>query len=290
MKIGSEAHKELFCRQFIDSHVRFDPAQLPWPELDDPALERLRSVPFWQEVLHTERRAGAIVKAFTATVADPLVREAVALQGVEETRHAELIRVMIARYGIDAAEQPIETLAPDIETGFIDFGFGECLDSFLGFGVFKIARQSGFLPESMFEIFDRLMYEETRHIVFFVNWMAWREARRGRGWLRALNSLRFYSRALGRLVGTVRRGQAANDGRDFSATQVSMFLDGFSFGRFVEDCYRENARRMSAFDPALLQPRFLPALADTALSSLRVWNKLRLGAAHTPRPPGRGTA
>ena len=51
--------------------------------------------------------------------------------------------------------QPLEPLGPDIETAFKDFGFGECVDSFLGFGVFKIARQSGFLPEAMFEIFDR---------------------------------------------------------------------------------------------------------------------------------------
>ena len=60
------------------------------------------------------------------------------------------------------------------------FGFGECMDSFLGFGAFKTARQSEFLPESMFEIFDVLMYEETRHIVFFINYMAWREVQRGR--------------------------------------------------------------------------------------------------------------
>lgn len=281
MRIGSEAHKALFCRQFIDSHERFEPALLPWPELGPAELQRMRSVPFWQEVRHTERRAGAIVAAFTRTVEDPLVREAVELQGVEETRHAELLRVMIEKYGIDAPEQPLEVLPEDIETAFIDFGFGECLDSFLGFGVFKIARQSGFLPEAMFEVFETLMVEETRHIVFFINWMAWREVQRGRGAapLRAAQSLRFYGRALGRLAGTVRRGQRANDGRDFSATQASVFLDGFSFRRFVEDCYRENARRMSAFDPALLQPRFLPRLAGVALSSLRLWHRERVADA-----------
>ena len=32
--------------------------------------------------------------------------------------------------------------------------------------------------------------------------------------------------------------------RDFSATQASVFLDGFTFRRFLEDCYAENVRRM----------------------------------------------
>ncbi len=279
--IGSEAHKALFCRHFHATYQSYVPAELPWPELDEAALGRLRAVPFWQEVWHTERRAGAIVRAFSETVADPMLKAAIDLQGFEEARHAELIRVMIARYGIDAAEQPLERLPDDIETAFKDFGFGECMDSFLGFGVFKIAREAGFLPESMFEIFDRLMYEETRHIVFFINWMAWRQVQQGRGsaWRRGAASLRFYARALRRMVGTARRGAQANEGRDFAATQAGVFLDGFTFRRFLEDCYAENARRMSVMDEGLLRPVFLPRLADVALASLRLWSSRRPAAA-----------
>jgi hypothetical protein len=271
-EIGSEAHKERFCRQFIDSHQRFDPEALPWPTLDEAALGRMRTVPFWQEVLHTERRAGAIVRAFAATLTDPLLREAVALQGVEEERHAQLLSVMIRRYGLTAEERGIEPIGPDLHTAFADFGYGECMDSFLGFGAFKIARQSEFLPEGLFEIFDTLMLEEARHIVFFVNWMAWQEAVRGRGarWRRALVSARYYGRAIRRLVGTIRRGQKENDGKDFSATQASVFLDGFTFRRFVEECYAENGRRMADFHADLLRPRFLPALAGAALAGLRL--------------------
>ena len=272
MKIGSDAHRDLFCRQFMASYTDYDPATLPWPALDEADLARLRAVPFWQEVLHTEKRAGAIVARFAAGIDDPVVKEAVDLQGREEARHAELLREMIRRYGIDAREQELEALNPDIETAFKDFGFGECLDSFLGFGAFKLARQSHFLPDAMFAIFETLMYEETRHIVFFINWMAWREAREGHGGMRRRAvSLRYYLRAVGRLLGMVKRGQVVNDGRDFSATQASLFLEGFTFRNFLADCYAENARRMAAFDPALLRPSFLPALADMALRSLRLW-------------------
>lgn len=276
MKAGSEAHKELFCRHFIDTHEQYDPEMLPWPELDDAALDRLRGVPFWQEVYHTERRAGAIVNSFTPQITDPVVREAVALQGFEEMRHAKLIRVMIDRYGIAATEQPLEQFPDDLETAFIDFGFGECMDAFLGFGAFKTARQSQFLPESIFDIFDVLMFEETRHIVFFINYMAWRERRRGHvAPTLALKNAWFYGRAARRLLGMVRRGQAPNDGHDFAVTQANMFLDGFNFRQFLEDCYRENARRMSVFDPDLMQPRLLPAVADLAVRGLRLWNKRR---------------
>jgi hypothetical protein len=135
IKIGSEEHLELFCRQFIGSYTDYEPQTLPWPELSAAELDRLRGVPFWQEVLHTERRAGAIVQAFAKTIDEPLVREAVDLQGREETRHADLLREMIRRYQIVVTELPLEPITEDSELAFKDFGFGECLDSFLGFSL-----------------------------------------------------------------------------------------------------------------------------------------------------------
>jgi hypothetical protein len=117
------------------------------------------------------------------------------------------------------------------------------------------------------------MLEETRHIVFFINWMAWQERARGRGarWWRAAVSAYYYARAIGRLVGTIRRGQKENDGKDFSATQAGVFLDGFTLRGFIEACHAENARRMADFPSDLLRPRLLPALAYAALSGLRLF-------------------
>ena len=171
MKIGSHEHRDAFCRHFRQSFTEYEPASLPWPDLDAEALQRLRAVPFWEEVFYTERRAGAIVTAFTATVTDPVLKDALALQGWEESRHARLIRVMIDKYGLDAPERPMEDISDNIERCFKDFGFGECLESFLGFGLFKMTWQSGFLPYDILKIFEILMNEETRHVVFFINWM-----------------------------------------------------------------------------------------------------------------------
>jgi hypothetical protein len=180
---------------------------------------------------------------------------------------------MIERYNVDAAERPLEDISDNIETRFKDFGFGECMDSFLGFGVFKIAMQNEFLPREMFNIFETLMYEETRHIVFFINWMAYTQARKGffAKLMLPLTSFRYYMRALGRMIGTAKRGAELNDGKEFSTTQASVFLNDFTFRRFLEDCYSENRRRMDAFDAELLRPSFLPQLAETALGALRLW-------------------
>jgi hypothetical protein len=78
MRVGSEAHKELFCRSFIATHREFDPEKLPWPDLDGPALERLRRLPFWEEAFATETEAGVKISAYAAQVHDPLLREATA--------------------------------------------------------------------------------------------------------------------------------------------------------------------------------------------------------------------
>jgi hypothetical protein len=54
-----------------------------------------------------------------------------------------------------------------------------------------------------------------------------------------------------------------------AVTQIGVFRNGFPFRRFIEDCYRENARRMTLFDPGLMQPRLLPCIARMALRGMK---------------------
>jgi hypothetical protein len=267
-KAGSAEHRELFCRSFIDSHLRFEPERLAWPELDPDMLQRLREVPFWQEVLYTEMRAIRIIEAFAPTIPDPLVREAMELMAEEERRHERLVRHLIARYGIVIEARDIPPLPSDIERTFIDFGYGECVDSFLGFGFFRLARESGFLPPEMFDVLEILMGEEVRHVLFFVNWMAWHQARRGRGaaaW-RGPASAWYYARAIAALVGVaLRNARHQGNGREFSATQAAGLMPGFTVGGLLEACLEENRRRLDGYGRDLLRPLFLPALARFAL-------------------------
>ncbi|MBV8198552.1 MAG: hypothetical protein JO263_10480 [Candidatus Eremiobacteraeota bacterium] len=75
MQIGSNEHKELFCRSFVNTHEPHDPRDWPWPELDALSLARLRALPIW--------------------TLDAVVREALELQGYEEDRHGRILQCMI---------------------------------------------------------------------------------------------------------------------------------------------------------------------------------------------------
>ena len=51
-KIGRQEHRDAFCRHFDafcrhckETYAEYDPQTLPWPELDDKALKRLRAAP-----------------------------------------------------------------------------------------------------------------------------------------------------------------------------------------------------------------------------------------------------
>lgn len=268
MKIGSEDHKELFCHSFMESYREYEPEQLPWPDLDSSALKRLQSIPFWEEALNTELAAGAKVDAYTAMITDPLVHEAIALQGREEARHGRLFKFMIDHYGIETTGRPPNKVPNNIEQGFIKFGYGECVDAFLGFGMFKIARQANFLPDPLFNIFDILLQEEARHIVFFVNWIAYLQISRGRNAVRGLSSLWHYSKAVRGLLTIISNG-ADSSSNDFEATQASSLFEDFTVEMFLSTCLEENARRMSCFDDRLVKPQFLPILAQAALSTIK---------------------
>src|SRR5262249_29177782 len=99
--IGSAEHKALFCREFVDTFHAYEVRDLSGPGLAPADLHRLRALPFWGEAVSSERTAGARVLAMADAEPDPALREAIAMQGYEETRHAALLETMLAHYGID---------------------------------------------------------------------------------------------------------------------------------------------------------------------------------------------
>ena len=274
MKIGSEEHKQFLCQWFQESHKLYEPEQLPWPQLDDVTADRLRSVPFWDEALLTERKAGKMLDAFAATVDDPLLRDAIALQGREEARHGRMIEYLIDRYQVELPDRGERGLPASLEPAFVKFGYGECFDSFFAFGLFEIARQAGLMPTVFFTIFDPILEEEARHMVFFINWIAYQQVQAGRGWLRPFNSLWQYGGALQRRLDSLRgmpsKKKKESSKKGFTATGAKAFTLNLSLEKFLEVCLAENAKRMSQYDDRLLRPEFLPILTGVALQTLRV--------------------
>lgn len=277
MRIGSDAHLTLLCREFIDTHDPFEPDQLPWPDLDETSVAKLRALPFWDEAIRTERRTGAKVSAYAAEETPPLLREAVALQGYEETRHAALLDTLMRRYAIEADPGPEQPLPHDLESAFMRTGYGECIDSFFAFGMVALARDSAFLPHALLDVLEPIVQEEVRHILFLVNWVAYKRGQRP-ALLRPLYRLRCLAsftgaaydraRSAGNVAGNVGNG-ASKDG--FTASGASAVTGDFSVRSFVARCLDENTRRFAAYAPELLRPRFVPAMARAflAVSSLR---------------------
>ena len=171
--IGSDEHKELFCRAFIDTHDPYDPYAMDWPEVDAAALARLRAMPFWGEAISTERDVAKKVQALAPLEPDPLMREAIALQGFEEGRHGALLDEMLRRYDIPMPRVSVDPQRGDPVWNFMRVGYGECFDSFFAFGLYALACDSGFFPTDLLRTVEPIVQEEARHILFFVDWVAW---------------------------------------------------------------------------------------------------------------------
>lgn len=265
MQAGSEDHKKLFCQNFIDTHLDYDPEQIVFPDLNEVELDRLRRIPFWQIALKVERNAGRMVSAFAETIADPDIKAAIALQGEEEARHARLIEALIHHYELPVEEPEATPLPADVSHAFTDFGFEECLDSFFAFGMFRLAREARYLPESLFHLFDPILDEEARHIVFFVNWITYRQVQQGRAkWGRGLHAGWYYGRALLNGVKLALSGR----GGGFTATGATTFVEDLTLPQFLSVTLAANAQRMSKFDDRLLEPKLMPKLAAIALRTI----------------------
>jgi len=267
LAVGSTEHRRLLGRFFLETHIEYVPEQMPWPALAQDELERLRSLPFWQEAVSTENVTSNTVAAAATLEADPLVRQAIALQGFEEMRHARLLVALTSHYRIPVQSPPRFT-PRSLESDFLFAGFGECFDSFFAFGLFALARQSGFFPPALVKVFEPVMQEEARHILFFVNWVKSRRAQLP-WWRRQAFCLRCAWIIVKQVASRVRtarsmgRLQSAKVGssENFTLTAHRELGTEVTLHRLLGLCLVENERRMAEYDARLERPRLVPGIA-----------------------------
>jgi len=278
MRVGTPQHRDLLCRTFIETHLTYEPESLPWPRLEARHVDLLRAFPFWSLALGVERKAGRMLSIFAQTIDDPAIREAVELQAYEEARHGRLLQHMLERYGIDVSVPPpsLESVTRD---DFLVFGFSECTDSFVGFGGFALARQKRLFPKQLLDIFEHVLYEEARHIVFFINWWRYEEAVAGRAnpVARTARALRYHTRAV---LKTTQGAQGAAASVDLTGGGSQVIFEGVTPKMFLEVALAENRAMMERFESRLLRPHIVPTLATAVVLALRMLPPL---SSSTPR-------
>src|SRR5579871_2180296 len=263
VRIGSEAHRNLFCRTLIDTFNPYKPAVLDWPQVEEDARNRLVALPIWDIAVQTENRAGLNVHSYAATIADPVLKQAVDLMGFEERRHRFVLANMVEAYGIKLQPEPVYPPPKDPEWAFLVTGYSECIDSFFAFGLFEIAKRSGFFPAALVDTFEPVIQEEARHILFFVNWAAWH--RRTMPWWRRpyfeLKVLAVWIFLVWERIGIARDvGNGVQD-NNFTVTGAEALGADIDVAQLIDLCLAENARRMARYDRRLRRPTLVPTLA-----------------------------
>lgn len=261
----SAEFRRLLAEFFLQTHVRYVPEEIQWPPLQESDRLRLAGLPFWQEAVSTENTTASTVAAAAALEPDAAVREAIELQGFEEQRHARLLQGLTRRYRIPVAVPP-RYVPRALEHDFLFAGFGECFDSFFAFGLFEIASRSGYFPAALVRIFEPVIQEEARHILFFVNWVRHRRAQLP-WWRRLAFRARCAGIILEHVVSRVKTARAL--GRDdvsagadnFTLSAHQSVAESVTLRGLLETCLSENERRLGAYDARLIRPRLVPAIA-----------------------------
>jgi len=182
----------------------------------------------------------------------------------------------VRTYGIALAPEPTYLEPRDPEWAYLVTGFSECIDSFFAFGLFELARQSGYFPPELVDTFEPVIQEEARHILLFANWLAWH--RRNIPWWRRVG---FEARVLAvwaflvwERVGIARGiggdDKAAAQDNNFTVTGAkSVSSAEVSAGALLATCLAENDRRFAGYDARLVRPTTTPRLVRFALRFMK---------------------
>ncbi len=275
---GTEAHTRAVAQMFRETFNPYKPTVIDWPHLDAEARERLISLPIWDIAVQTEGKARIRMLAYAHSLSDPLWREAIELNGWEESRHKMVLSNLVAAYGITLEPEPPYPPPRHTEWAYLVTGFSECIDSFFAFGLFALAQRSGFFPPELVETFEPVMQEECRHILLFANWLAWH--RRTIAWWRrpwfevkvaaAWVFLGWERIGLARGMDDGQHGRAKPQDNNFTVTGSKAVSDGdVSVPDLMALCLAENDRRFAGYDKRLLRPTTMPALTRWALRFMR---------------------
>jgi hypothetical protein len=275
---GDRLHLDMLTRALLDTFNPYRPAVIPWPRLDEEARARLIGLPIWNIAVQTEGRARLRILSYSRIVQDEALRDALELMGFEEGRHKEVLSHLVAAYGIELEPEPEYVEPRDAEWGFMVTGYSECIDSFFAFGLFEVARRSGYFPPALVETFEPVIQEEGRHILFFVNWVAWHKANMPlwrRPWF-FLKTLWVWSFLIRERIGLARDVSGGPSNVNFTVSgSASLAADELDTAELMEICLAENDRRLSGYDRRLLRPTMVPRLTRLALSLLRLLPKRR---------------
>ena len=280
LKPGSDVHRREMCRMFRETFNPYRPSVLDWPKLEPDALQRIVSLPIWDIAVQTEGRARLRMAAYAATIDEPDMRHALALNAWEESRHKEVLSRMVTAYKIALASEPPDVYPKDVEWAYLVTGYSECIDSFFAFGLFEVARRSGLFPPELIDTFEPVMQEECRHILLFANWVAWHRARLS-WWQRIRFELKVaavWAFLVWERISLARTLDAdgnehkhdnnftVNGAHAVSAAETSVH-------ELMTLCLEENDRRFSGYDRRLLRPETMPKLVRFALRFMRADNR-----------------
>ncbi len=270
--IGGDEHKRLFCRMLLTTFDRYKPAVIDWPDLEPEARARLTSLPIWNIAVQTEGKAGLRVASYGEQVSDPVLKRAIELNAFEERRHKSVLHNMVQAYGIGLEPEPEYLKPKDAEWAFMVTGYSECIDSFFAFGLFETAKRSGFFPPALVDTFEPVMREEGRHILFFVNWVAWYRRNMPlwrRPWF-AAKIVGVWAFLIWERIGLARdvAGGPAQD-NNFTVNGAKDLGIDISAAALMDVCLSENDRRLEIYDKRLLRPNFVPRLVRLARRFMR---------------------
>jgi hypothetical protein len=281
LPVGSDSHRDACAAMFRETFNPYRPAVIAWPPLEPDALARLVSLPIWDIAVQTEGKARLRMQRYAESLADPAWRDAIARNAWEEGRHKEVLAHLVTRYAIPLVPEPVYQEPTDTEWAYLVTGFSECIDSFFAFGLFELAKQSGFFPMALVETFEPVIQEEARHILLFANWLAWHR-RRLPLWRRPWFELRVaavWVFLAWERIGIARGlddGPAAAQDNNFTLTG-SQAVSGAEVSpiELMKLCLGENDRRFAGYDPRLLRPTTTPAIARLVVRVAGWWSRLR---------------
>ncbi|MGF1600777.1 MAG: hypothetical protein ACFCU8_01950 [Thermosynechococcaceae cyanobacterium] len=280
MQLGSYEHRKVFCQALTDHHIKYDLDQIPWPQLTEQDLQRLREIPFWSKVLQQKRQMASIARKVALQTKPTKLKGAITLLAQETGRQVRLIERMMEFYQIPKVSIPTDDPPNALPPVLMDIAFDQYLDAYILWGWFALAREQQFLPEALLDVWEPILDEDARHSIFFANWTAGQRFSMSDN----LRRLRTLWQHVGRFIGLFDRfGRHIEDATlPKTASTADIFMGQLTAARLLQHCLDAHDQRLASVEPPLVKPQLAPELTQWLLRILQAWPRRQVPTAANP--------
>lgn len=255
---------------------------LTFPALDELTQKRLAELQFWPSIYGQLHRASVIAQSLSQSAQGSLLQGAITQLAQDNLAIAAAVKTFCQERHLTDSNFTKTSVSSPSKSDFKAICHQNNMGLLWMSGLYELAIQEDYLQADILAILDQILMLQARHILFFLNWLAFESHVKQKPEYELKGLLSFLP-LKGLWFETFKKLNRSeyDDTLPIDPDESDYFLGKYGYSDFVQACESNYLARFTGYDERLVQPRTLLQAAKSVRTLLGFWPQ-RVNAVKAP--------